>query len=132
MLHRFHVLPLHDVDDSAMLLVRSRLRCSTCRSQLPLSACRSISKRAFSAHEPPVARAECRIGKVALVALFVMVALLGGHVIHEGHNGRGNPLVWLFGRLSISAILFIHPYYQVITPAGDLQNRCARLMGAAG
>lgn len=57
--------------------------------------------------------------RIALVGFLLVVSLLVGHAIHDGHNGRGNPFVWLFGRLSFSVILYFHPYYQVKRQCGS-------------
>lgn len=54
------------------------------------------------------------------MGFLVIVALLVGHAIHDGHKGRGNPFVWLFGRISFSGILYFHPYYQVTSPEAPM------------
>ena len=63
-------------------------------------------------HGERAGSAACRKRKVGLV-LLVAVLVLMAHAIHDGHNGKGNPFVWLFGRISFSGILYFHPYYQV-------------------
>ena len=50
-----------------------------------------------------------------VVAVVLIIVLLGGHAIHDGHKADGNPFVWLFGRLGFSIVLYLHPYYQVMS-----------------
>ena len=58
----------------------------------------------------------CRRPPVLVLAVILIVVVLAGHAIHDGHKADGNPFVWLFGRLGFSIVLYLHPYYQVWPP----------------
>jgi hypothetical protein len=57
---------------------------------------------------------------LAVLAVVIIVVLLAGHAIHDGHKADGNPFVWLFGRLGFSIVLYLHPYYQVMASESKL------------
>ena len=76
-------------------------------------ACRGTDAHLFHCRRPPL----------AVLAVVIIVVLLAGHAIHDGHKADGNPFVWLFGRLGFSIVLYLHPYYQVIHLRPKVRHR---------